>query len=738
MDLLLDKLNPEQKEAVENFDQHLMILAGAGSGKTRVLTHKMAFGLHNGIFAPHEIWAMTFTNKAAREMLSRTQDLCQEAFINSKSKPQIGTFHSICVRLLRDHIGVLDYPSDFSIYDGSDQLKVVKNVLLQLNLNDKTFPAKKVLSQISQLKLFKEQRKTADAFTLSMFDLYEELMFRAKALDFTDLLIKTKEVLEFAPEIREYYQGQIKLLLIDEFQDTNEVQYSLMSLLRGPETQVCVVGDEDQTIYTWRGANIENLFKFEKDFPNFKLVKLEENYRSTSTIVDAASAVIANNKIRKGKVLRTENPKGSKIQIHELNSEYDEGRFIAEQISQQFLEGYNPTDFAIFYRTNAQSRVLEEELRSRKIPYQIVGGLKFYDRKEIKDVTAYLKLILNPNDDVAFLRTINTPARGIGATTQKKLIAFAQQYKVSLLTATQTFIDSKGANQGTLAKLANYLRIIRSLQKEKTSMPSEAYHAVLDQSGYLQALKTENSLESKDRIQNLEEYDNAIKQFELENDGAQLIHFIEATALLSDIDGYSDTGGQVTLMTFHVSKGLEFPVVFMCGMEEGLFPSQQRLDNDVELEEERRLAYVGMTRAEKLLFMTHARKRRLWGQETSYPPSRFIEEIPEEYVERKSKVLRPSFLSDGYQSNRGTFGNNSSDWDAPSSTGFAKTGFDDSDFNQEDPESLRSGMKVRHPIFGVGSIFQIEGQGDFQKVSVMFKNKTLKKFVSKHARLEVL
>ncbi|HAG91184.1 MAG TPA: ATP-dependent DNA helicase, partial [Bdellovibrionales bacterium] len=543
---------------------------------------------------------------------------------------------------------------------------------------------------------------------------------------------------------------------VDEYQDTNHIQYLIVKKLASKHRNLCVVGDEDQSIYSWRGADITNILEFEKDFPECKVVKLEQNYRSTKTIVEAASFLIKNNTQRKDKTLFTENSSGDKIRIHEELNEYEEARFVVNSIKQHLdTDPRSPNDFAVFYRTNAQSRVLEDLLRSNGIAYKIVGGVKFYERLEIKDVLAYLKVLVNPSDDVAVKRIINTPARGIGKTTVDKIEQFGITHKLSFFDSILQVAEQRLVHAGAAKKLRGFHHLISGLMESmKTSKPLEVFLDVLDQTGYVLRLKEENTAESQSRIDNLEELSNAIRQFEQERgEEASLMGFLEEVALVSDIDQTDMDQPSVTLMTLHISKGLEFPVVFMVGMEEGLFPSGRSFESgDPDgLEEERRLAYVGMTRAREVLYMTYARSRRVWGQEQSHPPSRFLKELPESNVERKSRISRPAFLdrhggassfggASSYGGNSGGgYGNGHA---AAKGSRGSKNADPFPDYENESHDmsarSFQKGMRVRHPTFGVGSIFQVEGSGDTQKVSVVFQDQSFRKFVAKYARLELV
>ncbi len=746
---ITNSLNPPQKDAVLTTQGPLLILAGAGSGKTRVLTHRMAHIIGQGFAAPDEILCLTFTNKAAKEMEHRIHGILSDMGFPVRNELWISTFHSFCVRILRRHIELLHYKSFFLIYDSGDQISQIKKVMAILNINDKMYPAKGFQSRISAVKmrgLSPEQieasgaRGIIDPKSLEVYKSYEAEMRKANALDFDDLLMKTYELFQMYPDLLAQYQEKFKYIMVDEYQDTNHIQYLLILALAKKHQQLCVVGDEDQSIYSWRGADIQNILSFERDFPNAKVVKLEENYRSSGNIVRAATHVIRNNSQRKEKTLFTSQPQGDLIQVREENNEYDEARFVAQGIQKLMTEGassYN--DFAIFYRTNAQSRVLEEQLRTLSIPYRIVGGMRFYERMEIKDVLGYMRLSLNAADDISVKRVINVPARGIGKTTIDRLEEVAHQRKTTLLDACQIGVDEKLFNSGTVSKIRRFLDLMNDLRSQIDHFPlTEFYHIILDRTQYLQALKAEDTPESESRIENLEELDNAIEQFSKERgDDATIQSFLEEMALVSDIDSYDQQVNNVTMMTLHISKGLEFPAVFIVGLEENLFPSGRSVEanSSDEIEEERRLAYVGMTRARQKLFLTHCRNRRVWGQDQHNPPSRFLAEIPKDSVNFTSTVDRSSFIkkyasmgADAYNIPK----------QKPMDS-FEAQAFPSDDIDVPTTSaSYSKGMKVRHPTFGAGSIFSVEGDGADMKVSVMFADNTVKKFVVKYARLERL
>jgi DNA helicase-2/ATP-dependent DNA helicase PcrA len=761
LDALLKSLNPPQNDAAETLTGPLLILAGAGSGKTRVLTFRTANLIAKGLASPDEILAVTFTNKAAKEMESRIQSLLKSVGVPVYGRLWISTFHSICARILREHIHLLDYKPFFGIYDTADQVSMIKKVLVALNIDEKTHPAKGFAARINSAKtealtpedVKKSSRAMMDERSLKVYEKYEQEMKRSNSLDFGDLLMKTYVLFCDYPAILEAYQKKFKYIMVDEYQDTNRIQYLLVQKLAAAHRNLCVVGDEDQSIYSWRGADIHNILDFEKDFKEAKVVKLEQNYRSSQTIINAATQVIRNNTQRKDKTLFTENPSGDPIIVREETNEYEEARFILNEI-QSMLNGseISPQDIAIFYRTNAQSRVLEEQFRSRNIPYKIVGGIKFYERMEIKDILGYMKLILNPTDDISFKRVINVPARGIGKTTVDRLEEYAASRDTSMLEGAAAAVDGREFNAGVTSKLRGFLNLLEELRlKARNSTLPELYHAILDSTGYVHRLKEEDSPEAESRIENLEEFDNAIAKFHEERgEDATLQAFLEEMSLVSDQDTLeADADKSVTMMTLHISKGLEYPVVFIVGMEENLFPSGRASEENGDptaIEEERRLCYVGMTRAEKKLFLTYARNRKFWGNEQQNPPSRFLRELPKEGVVHQTSVQRPRFMDRMRERlGGGRNGDFDSHWDddsnyqrhplmddVPSYEDFGDESFDDGDASG----ALKKGMRVRHPTYGVGSVFQVEGSGADQKVSVVFGDNTLKKFVAKYARLE--
>lgn len=755
-DILTKNLNPPQKMAVETLQGPVLILAGAGSGKTRVLTHRMARIIAEGHAYPEEILAVTFTNKAASEMEHRIYQLLGQLDYTVTDPLWVTTFHSFCARLLRSHITMLDFQPFFNIYDSQDQLQVIKRVLAQLQIDDKIFPAKNFQARINNAKMLalspddaaKSTKLHLDEQTISVYKIYEAQLKQANALDFGDLLLKTYELFRMYPDLLAGYQQKFKYIMVDEYQDTNHIQYLLVQQLARQHRNLCVVGDEDQSIYSWRGADISNILNFEKDFPEAIVIKLEENYRSTQTIVTAASHLIRNNMERKDKTLFTRNPGGDPIVIKEERNEYDEARFVVKNILEGVSHGDKSwSDCAVFYRTNAQSRVLEEQLRMNSIPYRLVGGVKFYERMEVKDLLCYMRLTMNINDDLALKRIINTPTRGIGKTTLERIEEIATHRQWPLSQAITHAIENREFAAGITQKLRRFNDLIEKLKLESQKVGLlDFYKFTIDQTEYVIKLMAEQTPEAQARIENLEELSNAISQFEKERGkDATLVSFLEEMALVSDADDMKEDKNAVTLMTLHISKGLEFPLVFIVGLEEGLFPSFRSVDDldPSSVEEERRLAYVGMTRARENLFLTYTQSRRVWGQEQFNQPSRFLNELPKDLIQwKKPFASKPSFLnSSSAQKTFSSSGYHSDDWDVqhfPDDEMSKARSSSSSSASASSSSIYSKGKKVRHPTFGVGQVFEVEGQGDDLKVSVLFHDRTIKKFVAKYARLETI
>lgn len=639
MNSLLTGLNKEQQQAVQHTEGPLLILAGAGSGKTKVLTVRIAHLLAQGV-NPYEILAITFTNKAAKEMKSRVEGLVGDV----ANRIWLSTFHSFCAKFLRFEIdSFLGYNSNFTIYDTSDSQAVIKAALKALNLDDKYYPVGAMIAAISDAKnklLFASDfRKQARDFyqqkVADVYEYYERELRKNNALDFDDLLLVAVKLLQSNATVLDKYSHRFRYVMIDEYQDTNHAQYLLAKLLASHWKNIAVVGDADQSIYAWRGADIQNILDFEKDYPNCTSIKLEQNYRSTKIILDAANAVIDNNEGRPEKNLWTDKIEGAKIQHFTAQSEHEEAAFIGDTIAKKHdIHDVPYGDMAILYRTNAQSRVLEEALIKRALPYTMVGGTKFYDRKEIKDVLAYLRVLYNPFDDLSLLRIINVPKRSIGATTVAKLQDYAREKGTSLfMTLTQLhLIDSiKGKTKEKLEEFGILIFTLVSEMEDKTVL--DILESILDRIGYLAQLEESTDPQDQARAENIGELLSVAKDFQDTNPSGTVEDFLEQVALVNDVDSFEQEEAKVTLMTLHAAKGLEFPIVFLCGLEEGLFPHSRTLMNPEEIEEERRLAYVGITRAEKELYISNATTRTVFGRTSSYLPSRFIDEIPEELVD---------------------------------------------------------------------------------------------------------
>ena len=797
---ILSSLNPKQLEAVKTTEGPLLVLAGAGSGKTRVITVRIAYLISQMNVAPNNILAVTFTNKAAGEMRERVSELLKGQQL--PSAPLISTFHSLCVRILRQDIEHLDegFKKSFTIYDTDDSTKVLKACIKDLGLDPKTIPARQILYSISGSKNrgedygmyaskveYTDERKAAFA---NVYKMYIERLKQANALDFDDLMIKTVRLLRKAAEVREKYNNRFKYILIDEYQDTNPIQFSLVKYLTEKQTNVCVVGDDAQSIYGFRQADIRNILDFEDHFPSAKTVLLEQNYRSTQTILDAADAVIANNIGRKEKKLWTENKGGEKLFYFQAFDADNEGRFVASKIyDHQRLD--RKSKIAVLYRTNAQSRVFEEALRRMRIPYNIVGGFSFYERAEVRDVVAYLKLSLNTSDDIAFNRVINTPTRGLGKASLDELNLRAKELGVSLWETIEIITEAN--YNGTLnvtprarKSFLMFRQIIEGLQRRvkdasKTEKPvSDVVMAAVENTGYSLMLKAENSDESQARLANLEELVNAAVDYDKQEESG-LRDFIDHAALSSDTDKF-DSNSPVTLMTVHAAKGLEFPVVFLVGLEDGIFPHARSINDPKELEEERRLAYVAITRAEKTLYITHATRRRVYGEEMAAEPSQFLNELPFELLEDVSRgnswlsFAKSSTVEDNKYAAKALKGENQppkrrstytgktynnadaitdffnkkkgaasgTPFDAPKPK--EKSGFDKlKEFASKDRADAPAkpkgkflpGTHVRHAKYGKGLVLRREGSGDATKLTVSFPGFGQKKLIEKFAKLEV-
>ena len=771
MSELLNKLNAVQREACEYTGGPLLILAGAGSGKTRVLTHRVAYLIEQGLCNPWEILVVTFTNKAAKEMKERV-----EALVGENVKVEwLGTFHSICVRILKRDIEYLGYTKDFNIIDEQDKQKLIKQVLKDLRIDEDKFSAASIISSISKAK---DELKTPADYErdatgdyreeqiAKVYTEYQKLLKKNNSVDFDDLIFLTVRLFEENPSRLEYWQNKFKYILVDEYQDTNHAQFKIIYMLAALHGNVCVVGDESQSIYGFRGADISNILEFEKAYKNAKVIKLEQNYRSTKTVLAAANAVIKNNKSKIDKSLWTENDEGDKIDLFFAKNEYDEGQYIVDTIDKMAREKkYSYSDFVVLYRTNAQSRAIEEVFMREGTPYRIIGGLKFYSRKEIKDIISYLKLINNIKDNVAFARIINEPKRGIGDTTVDKLRELADESGLSMFEVLED--DIKVAGFRCSSKLIEFKNIIKELVQEKDSgVPNaDVIMKVLEHTGYMAELEKDKSKESDSRIENIKEFIGVAKNFDEESADTGLGDFLESIALVSDIDNLDDSESAVTLMTMHNAKGLEYPVVFMVGMEEGLFPSRRAIDED-NIEEERRLCYVGITRAEKHLTLTMAKQRTMYGSTTYTTPSRFVTEVPDDNY---SEVALDN-KNNGYNKTQSRY--NDDEYGATQkyirsgganamfeSRNISRTtnktssiGIDVASFlknvgggqgnitieDDVDTSMYEVGMRVRHKKFGEGQILSLDNSTDTLIAEIHFDRFGTKRLIVGMATLEIL
>jgi len=745
MSELLEGLNEPQLQAVLHEDGPLLLLAGAGSGKTRALTHRVAHLICERGVPAWRIMAVTFTNKAATEMRERLELLLAQGEL-----PWISTFHSSCARILRQEIHHLGYGRDFTIYDDQDQLRLLRDLLKSKQISEKVLKPRAAASFIDRAKNrgllpdSLDELRSDEQLLAEIYAQYQQKLKSANAVDFGDLLLLTVRLFEDCPEVRQRWQERFSHLLIDEFQDTNRVQYRLMQLLLGPETAICVVGDDDQSIYRWRGAEVGNILGFDNDFPTVKIIRLEQNYRSTQTILRAAGAVVGNNPDRREKELWTDNPAGDSIHIEAAPDDLDEARFVATEVGRLQRQGLDLRDIAVFYRTNAQSRAIEQALLGEKIKYVMFGGVKFYSRLEVKDALSYLRILINPNDSLAARRIINVPARGIGNTTVERIAAFETE-SVGFLAACRLALEQNALKGAAARRVTAFLTLIDDFTVRRERLPYPQLMAeLLDASGYAPLLKEEaegaltsdGRQEAKGRLENLEQLLVGMEEHAA-TDGS--IHdYLEQIALITDLDKYDATQQRVTLMTLHSAKGLEFPVVFMTGMEEGLFPHSRSGDLGEELAEERRLCYVGMTRAMKKLYLSHARRRRVYGTYQFNPPSRFLTEIPEELLSDFSPstvvIAKPAaehnlaslmdLVAEGESTPAVeepvvTISNTNQDRESSSPAG----------------DSLRLGTRVRHIKFGIGTVRRLEGNGDKQKVIVHFNSVGSKKLLLKFAGL---
>lgn len=741
---LFNNLNSMQLEAVRHTEGPLLILAGAGSGKTTVLVNRIAYLLLEKNVRPYQILAITFTNKAANEMKMRVERLFDE----SANDIWISTFHSMCVKILRRYITRLGYDSSFVIYDSADSQTVIKDCLKQLGLSDKNFTPRAVLAQISNAKddlldAYEFEKIYSGDFRMSkiaqLYIAYQNILKANNALDFDDIIVNTVRLFEENPDVLEYYQKKFRYIMIDEYQDTNNAQYRLVSLLSSSYRNLCVVGDDDQSIYKFRGANIRNILDFEQEFPDAKIIKLEQNYRSTQTILNAANDVISHNRKRKGKKLWTEGAEGDKIYYYDAENEHDEGWFIAREIDRTVSEGTRQfSDYVILYRTNAQSRVLEEMLLKQGVPYRVLAGLRFYDRKEIKDIIAYLRVIHNTADGVSLRRIINEPKRGIGQTT----MGYAQDIADSIGASVYDVIKDAHMYSELLrtsAKLKDFTAMIDGLRRRQPEMClTDFVDLLLDKTDYRQSLLLENTIEAQSRLENLDEFMSVVKEYEAAADEPSLSDFLESVSLISDIDNYDEDQPAVTLMTIHSAKGLEFPVVFLAGMEEGLFPGTRSMIDEEEIEEERRLCYVAITRAKENLYITKAQSRMIFGQ-TTYPHvSRYVREIPQELIfefgAKSKKTGRKNSLSDEFERLVRTQNTAARFANATKSALFES--FDVRKNSSVGEIDYAEGDTVVHKKFGKGTVVSINPLGNDHKVQIAFENGETKNLMAMFANLK--
>ena len=774
---LLEGLNDKQYEAVINTEGPCLVIAGAGSGKTKVLTHKIAYLMGEVGVKPWDILAITFTNKAANEMKSRVENLVGDA----AKDMWIGTFHSICVRILRKQIDRIGFDTSFIIFDTSDQKTLIKQIIKNKNLDDKLFSDRSVLSEISNAK---NDMLEPDAYAVKasgdlrketiaeIYQIYQTKLKENNAIDFDDIINFTIKILLDNPDLLEYYSGKFKYVLVDEYQDTNKAQFTLVTLLASKYGNITVVGDNDQGIYSFRGADISNILNFEKDFPGTRIIKLEQNYRCTQSILNAANEVIKNNETKYEKKLWTENERGKLPKVFRGDNEYDEANFIVRNINTLKMEEYYKySDFAVLYRMNSQSRAIEDILRRENIPYKIVGGLKFYERKEIKDTIAYLRLIQNPSDNLSLTRIINEPKRGVGKTSLDNIDSLSADTGISMYEIIRD-ADKYGLNR-IFANTREFISVIEELRSKKDDIKiSELIKETLNKTGYTKALELENTVEAESRLENLDEFLTVAIEFEEESADNSLSEFLEGITLSSDLDGMEDSEDSVTLMTLHSAKGLEFPVVFLVGMEEGIFPGYKSIGEPQELEEERRLCYVGITRAKENLFLTCARQRTIFGSTSCNSVSRFVKEIPAnmldgyediedrsnrypdndngyewEYGDRRRAYNDSYGYGSGYSSSVSTYKDIAVASSRGSSTTFQFRSADsflnslNTNKNKNDNldlSSYKAGVRVYHKKFGEGIINSVETEGEDLKVDINFEKVGHKRLMAKFAGLEII
>ncbi|MDA3974447.1 DNA helicase PcrA [Enterococcus thailandicus] len=737
---LLQGMNPRQKEAVLHTEGPLLLMAGAGSGKTRVLTHRIAYLIEEKEVNPWNILAITFTNKAAKEMKERVNAILEFG----GEDVWVSTFHSMCVRILRRDVDFIGYNRNFTIIDSSEQLTLMKRILKELNIDPKKYDPRGILGTVSQAKnnlqmpedFEKMQGSYYEEIAAKCYKAYQKELQYNQCMDFDDLIMNTIRLFNEHPDSLTYYQNKFQYIHVDEYQDTNHAQYTLVNLLAGRFRNLCVVGDADQSIYGWRGADMQNILDFEKDYPDASVILLEQNYRSTKTILDAANQVIENNTNRKPKNLWTENQEGAKITYYRGDNERDETRFVIEKMQHEMREnGRDYGDFAVLYRTNAQSRVMEETLLKANIPYKMVGGHKFYDRKEIKDILAYLNVIANPQDSISFERVVNSPKRGIGPGSVDKLRQFASIHEWALLEAAQN-VDLANISGKAGRQLAEFGAMIDEVTQMVPYLSvTDLTKEVLERSGYQEDLKSQNTLEAQARLENLEEFLSVTqefdKQFEKQNEETadapeeKLTVFLNDLALVSDIDNLEEDTTQVTLMTLHAAKGLEFPVVFLIGLEEGVFPLSRALMEESELEEERRLAYVGITRAEEVLYLTNAFSRTLYGRTQYNRPSRFIDEIDQDLLEIQGMRPTPKKISPF------TTKTTTPSYQQPQVTTVSSKTATGGENN-----SWKAGDKVKHKKWGVGTVVRVNGTATDLELDVAFQGQGVKRLLAAFAPIE--
>jgi DNA helicase-2/ATP-dependent DNA helicase PcrA len=736
---LVDDLNDSQRAAVEHRGAPLLIVAGAGSGKTRVLTRRVAHLLATGDAQPGEILAITFTNKAAGEMKERVAEL-----VGPRAKAMwVSTFHSACVRILRAESARLGISSSFTIYDQQDSLRLMTMVIRDLDLDPKRFAPRSFLAQVSNLKNELIDYETYSTRTTNQMEQtlaeaygeYQRRLQRANAFDFDDLISSTVALLQLFPDVAEHYRRRFRHIMVDEYQDTNHAQYVLVKELVGVDTpslpagQLCVVGDADQSIYAFRGATIRNIEEFERDYPSARTIMLEQNYRSTQTILTAANAVISRNQGRRAKNLWTDSGAGEQIVVYVADDEHDEASFIANTIdSLTDNDGYKPSDVAVFYRTNAQSRSVEDIFVRVGMPYRVVGGVRFYERKEVRDAIAYLRALANPADEVSLRRILNTPKRGIGDRAEAMVEAFAQRERISFAEALDRAAEAPGIATRSLTSITAFTTLMSDLRTilESGATPATVLQAVLEQSGYLLELQSSSDPQDEARVENLAEFESVAQEFATENPEGTMIDFLERISLVADADSIPDAdGGVVTLMTLHTAKGLEFPVVFLTGMEDGVFPHMRSLGDPKELEEERRLAYVGITRARERLYLTRSMMRSAWGSPAYNPPSRFLDEIPDEVLHWEREEPENTPVSSG-------------GWGSSPSSSSAALKLGDRVIGTGPVVSLSPGDRVTHQKFGLGTVVSTAGVGDKADATIDFGTAGIKRLLLRYAPVEKL